>query len=617
MSLIAELKRRNVFRVAVAYGAVGWLLAEMASVVLPALHLPDWTLTFLVIVILAGFPLALIVAWAFELTPEGIKRETAVDPAESVRQATGRKLDFIIIGILILAVAFLLVDNYVLNAEPKQAEVTAEQIFAAKRSARQKSIAVLPFVNMSSDPEQEYFSDGLSEEILNLLAKIPGLKVIGRTSSFAFKGKNEDLRTIGEALDVSTVLEGSVRKSGERVRVTAQLIDVSNGAHIWSESYDRTITDIFAVQDDVASSIIAALQIHVGTAPTRGRPTENTDAYALFLKGRDAMNHFDASGASQFLLEAVELDPMFAEAHELLAYTYWYQAAETMDAVEAQARVHDAAARAVAIDPSLVFAQVLLIESEVETYSVPEFEAPESAISGRSNQWAAAEILTWNLMQAGYFREALGIVERFVQSDPLSPAVQSRLADALQATGRRDVALAPLQLADQFGSEIAKRELFHFYLEDERDELAITHLEARLKEDEGGLPAGWVRDLIVGARNPTTGQAHLDRRIPQIVASMPEGRSYEMRGILTRLYLTLGYLDRYYELLDELGGTTSTWSDAEVFVYAGTIKRQSGFTAHPGYLEAAEKYAYGTVSLWDQRGPPDHCEKLDSQWICE
>jgi tetratricopeptide (TPR) repeat protein len=329
------------------------------------------------------------------------------------------------------------------------------------------------------------------------------------------------------------------------------------------------------------------------------------------------MNHFDAPGASQFLLEAVEIDPAFSEAHELLAYTYWYQAGETMDADEAQAVVREAAARAIAIDPNLVFARALLIESEVVTYSVAEFEATEPAVNGGSNQWAAAEILTWNLMQAGYFREALGIVERFVESDPLSPAVQSRLADALQAVGRRSEALGPLKLADQFGSEIAKRELFHFYLEDERDALAITHLEAGLREDEGGLPAGWVRDLIVGARDPATGQAHLDRRIPQIVASMPEGRSYEMRGILTRLYLTLGYLDRYYELLDEFGETSSGWSDSEIFVYAGTIKRPSGFTAHPRYLKIAEKYAYGVVSLWDQRGAPDHCEKVSGRWICE
>jgi TolB-like protein/Tfp pilus assembly protein PilF len=615
MSLIAELKRRNVFRVGVAYGIVAWLLLEVASVVLPALHVPDWTLTFLIIVILGGFPLVLIFAWAFELTPAGIKREKDVEPTESITHVTGRKLDFAIIGLLSLVIVYFLVDKFVLTAEPVPG--VAEQISVAETVVREKSIAVLPFVNMSSDPEQEYFSDGLSEEILNLLAKIPDLKVIGRTSSFAFKGKNEDLRTIGQALDVSTVLEGSVRKSGDRVRITAQLIDVSSGAHIWSETYNRTLTDIFAVQDDVASAIIAALQIHVGTAPTRGRPTENPDAYALFLKGRDAMNHFDAPSARQFLLEAVELDPLFAEAHELLAYSYWYQTGDFMDAVEAQKGTNNAAKSALAINPSLLFAQALLIESEVETYTVTEFAAPEPAVSGGSNQWAAAEILTWNLLQSGYFREALEIVERFVESDPLSPAVQSRLADAFQAVGRRDEALAPLKLADQFGSETTKRELFHFYLEDARDEVAITYLEARLKEDEEGLPTGWVRDLIVGARNPTTGQTHLDRRIPQIVASMPEDRSYEMRAILIRLYLSLGFLDRYFELIDELGATTSNWNDAEIFVYAATIKRQSGFTAHPSYLDVAEKYVYGAVSLWEQRGPPDHCEKLGGQWVCE
>jgi tetratricopeptide (TPR) repeat protein len=288
-----------------------------------------------------------------------------------------------------------------------------------------------------------------------------------------------------------------------------------------------------------------------------------------------------------------------------------------MDAAEAQVRVHDAAARAIAIDPSLVFARALLVESEVEIYTVSQFEAPEQAVNGGSNQWVAAELLTWNLLTAGYFREALGIVERFVESDPLSPAVQSRLADALQAVGRRDEALAPLKLADQFGSQIAKRELFHFYLEDERDDVAITHLEARLKEDEEGLPAGWVRDLIVGARDPATGQAHLDQRIPEIVASMPEDRAYEMRQTLIRLYLSLGFLDRYYELINEIGGAASEWNDSEIFVNRATIKPHSGFTAHPSYLKVAEKYAYGVVSLWEQRGPPDHCEKLDGQWVCQ
>jgi TolB-like protein len=201
-------------------------------------------------------------AWAFELTPEGLKKEKHVDRSESVTQVTGRKLDFIIIGVLAAALIFYATKDYMQVPETAPASEATQEIVATDT---QKSIAVLPFVNMSSDPEQEYFSDGLSEEILNLLAKVPDLKVIARTSSFAFKGKNEDLRNIGRALDVKTVLEGSVRKSGDRVRITAQLIDVSNGAHLWSETYDRTLTDIFAVQDSVASEILDALQIHVGT----------------------------------------------------------------------------------------------------------------------------------------------------------------------------------------------------------------------------------------------------------------------------------------------------------------------------------------------------------------
>jgi tetratricopeptide (TPR) repeat protein len=400
------------------------------------------------------------------------------------------------------------------------------------------------------------------------------------------------------------------------VRITAQLIDVSSGAHIWSETYNRTLTDIFAVQDDVASAIIAALQIHVGTAPTRGRPTENPDAYALFLKGRDAMNHFDASSANRFLLEAVELDPVFAEAHELLAYTYWYQTGDTMDAGEAQAGTLKAAKSALAIDPSLLFAQALLITSE-ENNLPKELGAFDRAARDKPNQWATTEVLTWTLLSSGYFREALGVLERFIDFDPLSPAAHTRLSDALQSAGRRDEALASLKLADQLGGDTAKRELFHFYLEDKRDEIAVANLETYLKEDETGLPTGWVRDLVAGARDPESGQAHLDRRVPQIVASMPEDRFYEIRQILTRMYLSFGFLDRYFELLDELGATTSLWNDADVLVYYATINRASGFIAHPRYLEAAEKYAYGVVSLWDQRGPPDFCEKVGGQWVCE
>jgi TolB-like protein/Flp pilus assembly protein TadD len=603
MSLIAELKRRNVFRVGAAYAIVAWLLLEVASVIFPGLHLPDWTLTFLIVLVVAGFPLALIVAWAFELTPEGIKRETVVDRTESVRHSTGRKLDFAIIGLLGLAVVYLAVDKFVLE----QAEVTAESV------AREKSIAVLPFVNMSSDPEQEYFSDGLSEEILNLLAKVPGLKVIARTSSFAFKGKNEDVRTIGQALGVSTVLEGSVRKSTDRVRVTAQLIDVESGAHLWSETYDRMMTDVFEMQDSVASEILDALQIHVGTAPTRGRPTENTEAYSLFLMGRAAVNRNDGPTAGEFARKAIELDPTFAQAHELLARSFWY-AGSAMDAADAQRGTFDAAAKALAIDPSLLIAQALRVSADVEDYSyAKDIEALERILREEPNDAGAAGMLTYNLVSNGYFEESLEIAEHLVEVDPLSAGAHNSLYQSLMSNGRRGQALASLRLAEQLDSPGAKWNLGMESLMDGRDEIAIQYFETLLREENRSID--WVRKLIIGARDPETGQAHLDREISQLVASLPEDQSAQMLIETTYFYMVFGFLDRYFERIFALGVSDLEWVDSELPVVSGMMHRRSGFTAHPRFLEVAE--AFGMIELWEQRGPPDFCEKVSGQWICE
>ena len=212
MSFFAELQRRNVVRVGIAYVVIGWVLAQVAEFVVENFGAPDWVLKTFVVFLILGLPLALFFAWAFEITPEGVKREKDVDRSQSITTQTGRKLDFIIIGVLVVAVGFLLVDKFLVS----ESHHPPGEIIATET----QSIAVLPFVNMSGD--EDYFADGLSEELLNLLAKIPGLKVAGRTSSFVFKGRNQDLREIGDALDVTKVLEGSVRRSGDRLRVPAK-----------------------------------------------------------------------------------------------------------------------------------------------------------------------------------------------------------------------------------------------------------------------------------------------------------------------------------------------------------------------------------------------------------
>ena len=476
------------------------------------------------------------------------------------------------------------------------------------------SIAVLPFVNMSDDPGNEYFSDGLSEEILNLLARIPGLKVIGRTSSFAFKGQNEDLRVIGQTLGVKTVLEGSVRKSGERVRITVQLVDVSDGMQIWSDSYDRTMTDIFAVQDDVAAAIIDALQIHVGAVPSRGRPTENTEAYALFLKARASFNAIDLRVAEEFLLQAIELDPKFAEAYELLAYTYWAQGGGIIEVAEAEKLIGEAAAKALAIDPDLVVAQALLSAADANSYiSLGAIEALERAVREQPSNPGPLRALGWYLQTAGYPREALGIAERFVDLDPLSPTANWYLVDALNAVGRTSEAIAALELMLQLDHDFAKWLIGEVNLMYKQDDIAIAHFEAYL--EQYGSPSNWVRELVTGARDPATGQAYLDRRLPQIVATMPEDAVYNWQSRLTKWYLYFGFLDRYFEIILDLDPTDSAWTYAGDLVIWGTTWRHLGFTAHPRYLEVAD--AFGHVELWERRGPPDFCEKVDGQWVCE
>jgi TolB-like protein len=249
MSLFAELKRRNVFKVGAAYAVLTWLLAQVTDVFLENFGAPDWVIKTILLLLVIGFPLALFFAWAFEMTPEGIKKEKDVDRSQSITAQTGRKLDFTIIAILLLALGYFALDKFVLDPARDAAQVqTAKD---AEAGPAEKSIAVLPFVNMSDDASNEYFSDGISEEILNALAKVKQLKVSGRTSSFAFKGQNQDLRQIGDALGVEHILEGSVRKAGTKIRITAQLIQVDDGFHLWSETYDRELTDVFAIQDEI------------------------------------------------------------------------------------------------------------------------------------------------------------------------------------------------------------------------------------------------------------------------------------------------------------------------------------------------------------------------------
>jgi TolB-like protein len=324
MSLIAELKRRNVFRVAIAYAVIAWALAQVADLAFDNFGTPDWVPKTVLFVLVLGFPLAIFFAWAFEMTPEGVKKEKDVDRSQSITHQTGRKLNFLITAVLVVAVGLLIVDKFVLRetAQPVAAESSVSTV-------KDKSLAVLPFIAMSSGPDDEYFADGMTEEILNSLARLPDLLVTARTSAFAFKGLDVSIPEIATKLGVAHVVEGSVRRAGDQLRITAQLIRAHDGFHLWSETYDRSAADAFGVQGEIAAKIAAALDIVLDEGQLekmRASGLRSPEAFIAYQKGLEQMakahaNFSDADllsglrAANQFFERVVELDPEFSAAY--------------------------------------------------------------------------------------------------------------------------------------------------------------------------------------------------------------------------------------------------------------------------------------------------------------
>lgn len=332
--LLDELKRRNVVRVGAAYLIVAWLVAQIADLGLENFGAPVWVIRTILFLLALGFPLAIFFAWAFELTPEGLKREKDVDRSKSVTPVTGRKLDFVVIGALVVALVYFVWERQSLvdGADSEMIPVAAEVEDTPATAREKRSIAVLPFVNMSSDPEQEWFADGLTEELLNALARTPDLLVAARTSSFKFKGTTEDIPTIAAALGVAHVLEGSVRRGRDRLRVTAQLVRASDGFHLWSQSYDRNPDDVIAIQEEVAIKIARALDTAMdpeALARMVSAGTASVPAYEAYLEALAYGVRTVETGDSQLLLKrrtalerAQELDPDFSAAHWEMAQ-FW------------------------------------------------------------------------------------------------------------------------------------------------------------------------------------------------------------------------------------------------------------------------------------------------------
>jgi TolB-like protein len=428
MSFLKELNRRNVLKIAVAYVVVAWILLQVVNNVVVPLRLPDWTPTLVIVLLGVGFPIALIIAWAFEKTPDGVKRilpaTTDPDPAGAL------------------------------------AETTA--VAASEPASTAPSIAVLPFADMSPDKDQEYFSDGLSEELLNKLARIKGLQVAGRTSSFHFKGKNEDIRTIAEKLGVAHVLEGSVRKSGDKLRITAQLIKAKDGYHLWSQNYDRKFEDIFAIQDEIAEAVATALEVTLGVGQLGRIPgmTRNAEAYDEYLKGSALHMRYEPATyprAIEHLQRAIVIDPSFAYALIQLGLIYSNGASIVPERSEEWHRkAEEALEQARQIAPESPLVQIASAAKDMNHRRwLAAGDFYHTKLSTLAEQYGAGIQPDFQmgqfLVRVCRIREALPYLERARSADPLNVFLLPYLADAYLETGDTAAGMAEYDRAAGLG----------------------------------------------------------------------------------------------------------------------------------------------------------------------
>ena len=602
-SFLAELRRRNVFRVAAAYLVVGWLLIQISALLEASLGLPGWFDAVVIGFLAVCFPIAVLLAWAFELTPDGMKLTAAVPDGQSIAPTTGRKLDFAIVAALALMITFIAWQQMAPRDGAPANTVAAEATGA--------SVAVLPFVDLSQAGDQEYFSDGISEEILNVLVRIPGLGVAGRTSSFAFKGRNEDLRTIGEALGVNHVLEGSVRRSGSRLRITAQLIRSSDGFHIWSETYDREIADIFDIQDEIAAAVASELAISLGIdwQPQAHDRTSDIEAYEYYLQARQLYirrGQRNLEEAALLLHEVVARDPEFAPAWIALAGVYsvyeWYQPRAAIDDFPYWRRIGLAAARrAAALDPQSGEAQAYIgVFLTLRHDWIAGYQAFDRAVELEPQNASVLDIFAQNLVDTGYFVEARALAERAVALDPLVPIYHNTLGWASMAHPDYggDAALEQFRLARALGPDLP----FGY-------NNALRTLFSRGRREE----AGQIFDEILRqgiyaerAREPIDRLMEAWAAGDTALRALPPDHTFWRSGIAI-------LLDDVEMALDtaEINWAREPQSSLNLF-----LGLTSNYRNHPRWRQHIRDV--GLIELWQARGFPEGCQALGADdFQCE
>ena len=628
LGLFAELRRRNVIRMAGLYLVGAWLLVQIAETLLPIFHTPDWVLQALVLLLALGLIPALVFAWVFELTPQGLKRESEVERSRSIVDHTARKLDIAVIMMLALVGGMLLWNrtNAPTDAGSAVLDAAADGAVTAAPAEghgstplpavdEDKSIAVLAFADLSPGKDQEYFADGIAEEILNALARLPGLRVAGRTSAFHFKGRNENLREIGSALDVAHILEGSVRKQGERVRITAQLIRSADGFHLWSETYDGDLSDVFALQERIARAITGELKLVLGGAQGGqlvNTGTHDADAYALYLRASDVFHrrfgprYPDAIGD---LEQAIAIDPGFARAHARLAALYVVAGnnARSTEARQMRTAVERHARQAIALDPGLAEPHAALgALRQGERRFTDAREALEHALRLEPNDVTA---LLWQgviLVSTGYREAGYAAFDRALAIDPLLPNALNWRARGYEDAGDLDTAERLLDRAETTGfalGGISRSRLLQ--ARGERD-AAVEQLAIGFDFFARDFPPGTARIFARALFGDAQAKAEALAAIDAHLATSPE----VVNVLAPYTLIRIGEVERGLALAAR--GPTS--NDALLF---GDLlhSEQSAVFRTPGFAAFIE--ASGLGALWNAVGAPDQCRAVgDGRWEC-
>ncbi len=589
MSFFSELKRRNVIRVGILYGVSAWLLLQLTDVLSSLLPVPEWTGSLVFLLLAIGFFPVMIFAWAYELTPEGIKRDKDVDRSASITGDTGRRINTLIVVLLVVAIGVVGLDR-LLPGETGKVSVVSSAI-----ADDRPSIAVLPFADLSREKDQEYFTDGISEELLNVLVRVDGLRVASRTSAFAFRDSGLSVPQIAKELKVGHVLEGSVRKDGDHIRITAQLIRADGDEHLWSENYDRELKDIFKVQDEIAKAIVQQLAASLGVGDKSAQveviaATDNLDAYELYLKARELFGRRERIDQSVALYkQAIALDPNFARAWEGLAaaetvWTSW----ESPDGLDHDKLAEEAARKALEIDPELSMPYAVLGSyEEIKNLDwIAAMDYYDRAIAKDSKNTTA---WLWRGMlqrELGFLKAARDDFQRCLDIDPLYLNCEQHLAMNLWFEGQDDMAMQLIEHGVLAGFHSVTPNVVPLYVG--HGQLVTAALLAVARKDDSGVP---VKELVDALQNPQGDHSAGLVRFREWASRIPTERQPGFS-----LYGQFLVAAHYYDEITAFSGQV-LWSPAS-----------KSFRQSEQFKKLAREN--NVLKYWQERGFPPQCEAV-------